>query len=143
MKEIITSLDIGSNKLKLVVGEMHNEKLNILACTESKSNGIKNGLVVNPEDAIESFKEVFSKCEDILGIKIKRVICTVPSYYAELLPNEGKVTINREDNTVNGDDILKCFQSAVYNVVPENKEFVNIFPIEFFIDEKSVGKEIN
>lgn len=139
MKEIITGLDIGSNKLKLVVGEMYNDKLYVLACTEAKSNGIKNGLVVNPEQATESFKEVFSKCEEILGIKIKRVICTVPSYYTELLVNDGNTTINREDKTINGEDILKCYQSAVYNVVGQDKEFVNIFPIEFFVDEKSVG----
>jgi cell division protein FtsA len=141
MKEIITSLDVGSSRLKLVVGEMHNDKLYVLACAEAKSSGIKNGLIVNPDLAVSSFKEVFSKCEDILGVKIKRVVCTVLSYYAELTVKEGKTTIEREDKIVNGDDILSCYQSAVYNIVSKNKEFVNIFPIEFFLDGKSVGSD--
>ena len=34
MKQIITSLDLGSNTIKIIVGEIYNDELFVLACTE-------------------------------------------------------------------------------------------------------------
>ena len=61
MREIITSLDIGSNTVKLVVGEMIKEKLHVLCCCENKSKGIKKGLVINPEELSVVLKETIKK----------------------------------------------------------------------------------
>ena len=108
MKQIITSLDIGTNSIKLIVGEMFNEKLNVLACSEIKSKGIKKGLIVNPEEVYNKLLEVFKKSEEILEIKIKDLILCVPSYYADFEFSEGYTTITRESGIVNGNDIVRA-----------------------------------
>ncbi len=146
MKEIITSLDVGSNTVKIVVGEVIKEKLNVLCCCEVKSKGIKKGIVVNPEEAILSLREAFKKCEEVLEIKISKVIMCVPSYNAEFIVGEGYTTITRENKIINGDDILRALQACVYNKVPSNKELISIMPIEFSIDNNEIisdpkGKE--
>ena len=41
MRKIIASLDIGTNTIKLIVGEMIKEKLNVLTLAESPSKGVK------------------------------------------------------------------------------------------------------
>ena len=41
MKQIITSLDIGSSYIKLIVGEVFKGRLFVLACSTVKSKGIK------------------------------------------------------------------------------------------------------
>ena len=74
MKEIISALDIGSSTVKLVVGEIYKNELNVLAVSEVKSNGVKKGIIVNPEETLISLKEVFSRCERMLDIKIKKVL---------------------------------------------------------------------
>ena len=61
MRRIIATLDVGSNSIKLVVGEIYKNKLNILAALEVPSRGIKKGYVVNPESTIEALKELFDK----------------------------------------------------------------------------------
>ena len=45
MKEIISSLDIGSSTMKLVVGEVYNNEVNVLAVSDVKSKGIKKGII--------------------------------------------------------------------------------------------------
>lgn len=136
MRQIITCLDAGSSKIKIVVGEIYKNKLNVLACSEVKSKGIKKGVVVNPEEAIVSIKSAIDKIENVLEIKINKLICLVPSYYAEYILSEGTSTITSESKIINGEDILRTFQAAVYNKVSENKELVTIMPIEFWIDDK-------
>ena len=59
MRKFLASLDIGSSLIKLVVGEVVKNKINILACVETPARGIKKGYVINGESAIEAFKEVF------------------------------------------------------------------------------------
>ena len=49
MRKIIACLDIGSFSIKLVVGEITKNKVNILACAESPSQGIKKGYILNQE----------------------------------------------------------------------------------------------
>ena len=141
MKEIISSLDIGSSTVKLVVGEVYNNEVNVLSVSEVKSKGVKKGLIVNPEETLISLKEVFSRTEEMLSIKINKVLLIIPSYYAEFLVVEGCTTIRNEDGIVDGNDIVSVLQSSVYNKVPNNKEFVSIMPIEFILDDTEKVKD--
>ncbi len=141
MKQIITSLDIGTSTIKLVVGEIYNDKLNVLACSEVKSKGVKKGLIVNPEEVYGKIEEVFKRCEEILEIKINDVILCVPSYYADFEIVEGYTTINRESSIVNGNDIVRALQASIYNKIPPNKELISIMPIEYRIDDEEVVKD--
>jgi len=141
MKQIITSLDLGTNSIKVIVGEIYRGELFVLACTEVKSKGIKKGLIVDGEKTLESIKEAFKRTEDVLGIKIDKVIILTPSYYADFLTGDGYTTITREEKTVNGEDITRALQASVYNKVSPNLELVNVSPVEFIINEKDIIKD--
>lgn len=135
MKEIISSLDIGSSTVKLVVGEVYKNEVNVLSVSEVKSKGVKKGVIVNPEETIISLKELFRRAEETLGIAVNKVILIVPSYYAEFLVTEGSIKIDNEDGIVTNSDILKVLQSCVYSKVPSNKEFISVTPIEYKIND--------
>ena len=141
MRQIITCLDAGSSKIKIVVAEIYKNSLHVLACSEVKSKGIKKGIVVNPEEASIAIKKTITQIETILGIKINKLICLVPSYYAEYLLSEGSSTITSETKIINGEDILRVLQASVYNKISENKELITIMPIEFWIDDKEKCKD--
>ena len=126
MRKIIACLYIGTNELKLLFGEILKNKLNILACVETKSRGIKKGYVVNNESAMEAFLEIFKKAEEIIGIPIKKVICIVPSLYADCFLAEGAITIKNENRCVTHKEIIKVLQAVVYNKVVDNRELVTI-----------------
>ena len=138
MKEIISSLDIGSSTVKLVVGEVYKNEVHVLCVSEVKSKGIKKGIIVNPEEALISLKELFTRSEDMLNIKIDKVILIVPSYFAEFIVTEGKSTITNPEGIVESHDIIRCLQACVYNKVPNNKEFIAITPVDFKIGDKKV-----
>lgn len=141
MKEIISSLDIGSSTVKLVVGEVYKNEVHVLSVSEVKSKGIKKGIIVNPEETLISLKEVFSRTEEKLGIPINKVLLTVASYYAEFIVSEASTTITNEQGIVTGDDIVRVLQTCVYNKVPSNKELISIMPVEFKIDDDKKVKD--
>ncbi len=135
MRKIIASLDIGSSSLKLIVGEMIKDKLNIIALAEVPSKGVKNGVIVSIDLLSQSLKNVLKKAEDIVALKISKLIITIPSNEVEFLMSEGYTTITNEEKMVKGLDIIRAMQASVYNKIPEGLEVVNLIPITFKLDE--------
>lgn len=143
MRKFIASLDIGSSTVKLVVGEIVKNKLNILACVDTPARGIKKGYVINGESATEAFLEVFKKAENVLGIPIKKVITTVPSTYAECFLSSGTIGVTGEDKVIRNNDIVKAMQKCVYNKIMDNKELVTVLPTGFKVNEEIVNNPLN
>ena len=143
MRKFIASLDIGSSLIKLVVGEIVKNKINILACVETPARGIKKGYVINGESATEAFSEVFKKCENILGMPVKKVIATVPSTYAECFLSSGTIAIDSEDKVIKNADIVKAMQKCVYNKVVDNRELVTVLPTGFKVNDELTNNPLN
>ena len=47
MKKIYTSIDIGSDSIKMVTAEIYKRKVNVLASTSIKSEGIKKEVKIS------------------------------------------------------------------------------------------------
>ncbi len=135
MRKIIASLDIGSFYIKLVVGEIFKGKLNILACVDTPSRGIKNGYVVNLESATESIRETFDKVNNLLGLKVDKVVVNVPSLGASTFMSTGSTVINSSDKTITHRDISKAMSKAVGNNIASNEELVSIMPTGFIVND--------
>ena len=138
MRHIYTSIDLGSDSIKIVVCELFSNKLNLLAASSYKSRGIKNGLIIDPELAGESIKGAIKEIESMLGITIKSVIATIPSYNANFTAVQGKIEVN---GIVNGNDISEVLSAAYRMKRIENKELVTMIPIDFGVDNEEKVKE--
>jgi len=136
MRRIMASLDLGTGSIKLVVGEMIKQKLNVLAALEVPSKGIKKGLVVNPDLLTDAIKMVFKKAEAQIGLKIKSTIVTLPAESAEFSVVDGEVKIINEDGIVRGNDIARVLQNATKGKIPDNMEVVSLLPSYFRIGEQ-------
>ena len=143
MRRIIATLDVGSNSIKLVIGEIYKNKLNILAALDMPSRGIKKGYVVNPESAIEALKEIFAKAYDMIGLKISKVIVNVPAFNTECFMSEGKTTITNENKVISASDIVSCMQASVYNQIVPNKELVSVIPTVFNVNGETTKNPLN
>ncbi|HOP66013.1 MAG TPA: cell division protein FtsA, partial [Bacilli bacterium] len=138
MRKIIASIDLGSSTIKIVVAEVLKNKLHVLASSDTHSKGIKNGLVINETDVVKSLHEGIKKIEDMLGLKLNKVIVNVPETDAEFCLGEGITTVTNEEKMVDGKDIVRALQASVYNKVPQTEELVSILPLEFMINEEEV-----
>ena len=136
MRRILSSLDIGTNSIKLVVAEIIKDKINVLCAISEESRGIKNGLVENPEDVIYSLNKVIKKGEELLGLKIRKVIASVPEYNLNFVKSTGTNTITNEDYIVTKKDVSRLLKTCVYNKVNDSEELIKILPIEYKIDDK-------
>lgn len=140
MRKIYSSVDIGSSYIKIVVLEDFDDKLNVLASICHPSDGVKNGLVVDDAKLVNSLKVAFSQINKSLGIRVDKVIASVPINNAKYTLNSGYTTITSSDRVITSQDILNALQSSIYNKIDESMELVTTMPIKYIIDDKAEVK---
>ena len=141
MRKIYTSVDLGSDSIKIMVGEMHNKKLNVLATSCVKTKGIKKGLIVNADDVLVSLKEAIISIEKKLLITIDKVIASVPSYFSNFEIVNGEVDIDDSDFRISGKDIVAVLKNAINGKIKKDRELVTIIPIYFVVDGRKNIKD--
>lgn len=138
MRRIIASVDLGSNTIKIIVAEVIKDRLHVLAVSDTYTKGIKKGLIINEDEVIKTLKESLKKVEDMLLLKINKVIVNIPEVDADFCLGEGVTTITNEEKLIDGKDIVRALQASVYNKIPNDRELVSILPLEFMADEELV-----
>ena len=134
MRKIFSAIDIGSNSIKIVVCELFQNKLNVLASTNYPSEGIKRGVVVDENSVKESLLKAVHEINTSLGLKIDKAIINIPMYESEYMVNEGSVTITGSDGIITGNDMVNALQTSIYNKIPKPRELVTIQPIKYKVD---------
>ncbi len=144
--QLITSLDVGNEEIKVIVASAFDNKCNVLASTSIRSSGIKKNTIYNEKKLRESVKLAILKTEEKIGMKIKEVILLIPSNTAKMTIETGLVDI--KDNIVRGSDIKRVLADAKKDTFDDTRELVSVLPISFTVDDNisvsnPIGEEGN
>ena len=134
MRKIMSCLDVGSDTIKLIVGESLGKKLNILAVTEKKADGIENGLVKDINKFFSSLRSVFSECGSIIGLPIKKTIISVVPHNTIFKVAEASMKIENDNGLISGSDVSKVCRMIYKKYRIENLEGITFMPTLFSLD---------
>lgn len=135
MRKIFTSIDIGSDTVKFLVGEEVGNKVNVLAVTDVKTKGVRKGLVVDPNLLVNTIKDGIKIIEEELGIKIDKAIVNVPEYNVKFMFVTGTAEIN---GVIDSSDINRIIKESVYNKLEKDYELVTVVPLSFILNDEEV-----
>lgn len=143
LRKIYSSIDIGSNSIKIVVAEYFEKKYNILASISYPTSSVKKGVIIDDATFEKELKEAFKNINSSLGLKIDKVITNVPIYNAKYTLVEGVSEVSNSENRVTGEDMVNALQASIRNKIDKNDELVTIIPIKYELngDEKLAVKE--
>jgi len=131
MKKIYTSIDIGSDTVKFVTAEYFQEKTYVLAATSIKSKGIRKGIIIDSNLAINTIKDGIKILNEKLGFDVKKVIVNVPDYDVNFMYVTSKID---NEGLIDSSSINNVIKDAVKNKIDEDFELVNTIPLDFVID---------
>ena len=140
MRKIYTALDIGSNYIKLIVGEFINNKLNILCAKKGISRGFYFNQITDEDKLVKSINAVLEEAELELNFKIKNVILNIPTDYNEFTVTDATNEITNEEKIVESTDILKVLQASSHNRIKPNDELI---PIMFKVGDYETESPLN
>ena len=139
MRKIYSCIDIGSHSLKLVVMEKVGDDFVVLSRSIVKSKGIKKGEIVDIEQAIISIKKLIEKVEEDLKVKIKELLCLIPSEKADF---EMVVASIETDKEITGKTVEKVLNNAVLKNEDESRFVLSAIPVSYKIDDGDNIKEV-
>lgn len=132
--EILVSLDIGTSKIKVIIGEILNDSLNIIGVGTAKSNGMKKGAIVDIDQTVQSIKTAVEQAERMVNMKIDRVIVGINGNHIQLQPCHGVVAVSSENREIGNEDIRRVIDAAQVVSIPPEREIVDVIPKQFIVD---------
>lgn len=139
-KNLIVALDIGTNKIAAVVGEITSDnQIEIVGFGVHPSRGLKRGVVVNIEATVQSIQRAVTDAELMAGCDIHEAYTGIAGSHITSLNSHGIVAIR--DREVNQTDVDRVIDAAKAVAIPQDQKILHILPQEFIIDSQEGVRE--
>jgi cell division protein FtsA len=141
MKNLICAIDIGSSRIKILVVKKEKEKLEAVFKAEENSEGVKKGIVVDPERVSKILKNLISLANQNLTEKINSAIVNLGGTHLFSISTHALISVSRADQTVSEEDLNRILQEAKIISAGHNKEIFDLVVKEFILDGERGIKE--
>ncbi len=132
--EVLVSLDIGTSEIKVIIGEVLKDSLNIIGVGTAKSQGMRKGAIVDIDETVHSIKSAIEQAEHMVDMSIDRVIVSVNGNHVELHPCHGVVAVQSENREIGEEDVTRVIDGAQVISIPPEKEIIDVIPRQFIVD---------
>jgi len=132
--EIYVSLDIGTSSVKVIIGEMVNDSLNIIGVGNVPSEGLRKGSIVDIDETVHSIGRAIEQAERMIGMDIRQVIVGITGNHIMLQPSHGVVAVSSENREISDVDIARVLEAAQVVSVPPEREIIDVIPKQFIVD---------
>jgi cell division protein FtsA len=128
-------IDVGSSKVCALVGEVGREgRVHLAGSGVVPSRGIRRGVVVNLEQAVDSISAAVAKVERVSGHKIESAYVTLSGGHIGSQNNRGVVGVSHADRTIGETDVQRALESARVISLPSDRQIVHVLPRTFIVD---------
>lgn len=133
---IISGIDIGNSQVKVIIARVRGEDLKpeILGAGTAPSNGLRNGMIVDMEEAINNVRSAIERAEVMAAEKISRAYLAISGTHVGTQISRGVIAVSRADNEISQSDKDRVIKAASVVSLSPNREIIDILPRNFVID---------
>jgi cell division protein FtsA len=133
--ELVVGLDIGTTKICCVVGEVFDDRIEVIGVGTVPSLGLKKGVVVNIESTVNSIREAVRLAEDSAGCDLRSVYVYVgiAGNHIKGFNSPGIVAVNNRE--IKQADIDEVVAAAKTVKISENQRIIHVMPQEYMVDD--------
>lgn len=132
--DIIVSLDIGTSKVRAIIGEVNSGAINIIGVGSADSEGIRKGAIVDIDKTVSSIRDAVNHAERMVGLQINEVYVGISGNHIGLQSSHGVVAVSNEDREIGDEDIERVLQAAKVIALPPEREIIGIVPKQYLVD---------
>src|SRR5438552_4715208 len=133
----LVGLDVGTSKVTAVVGEvLDDERLDIVGLGVAESRGMRRGVVVNLEAAVESIKKAIDEAELMAGVEIDSVHLALCGPHIKGFNSRGVIAVAGKNREITRDDVRRAIDAAKAVSLPTGREILHVLPQDFVVDEQ-------
>ncbi len=136
----VTALDIGSGKICCMIAKVSEGTLHILGTGCAQAQGIKNGVIVNINQASGSIQDAIVDAENKARRRVDSVIVNVSSPQLESVFVSAEITIP-DTRVIIPSDVRKAIDAALAKVDLTEKEIIHQIPTAYTLDGQTDTNE--
>ena len=138
-EKCIVGLDIGTSVIRVAIGEVDEDgNVRVIATSSKPSAGLRNGVIVNIEDAKDAIKDAVEAAEQEGGVIVSSVIASIGGAQIESENSRGVTPIraNGKNNirAVTPEDVTKVIETATAINYPADREKIHVIPQDYLVD---------
>ena len=133
----LVGLDVGTSHVTAVVGEgMDDGTLDVVGIGVAESRGIKRGVVVNVDAAVDSIKKAIEEAELMAGVEIDSVHLALSGPHIKGFNSRGVIAVAGKNREITRDDVRRAIDAAKAVALPTGREILHVLPQDFVVDEQ-------
>lgn len=140
-KERIVGVDLGTTKIAAIIAEVDDDDLKIIGVGSTPSSGLKRGVIVNLEKAIESIEKAVDEASRMAGVKVDACYAGISGSHIESINAHAMIATARTGGVVTKRDIERVIEQAKAIALPLDREIIHAIPIEYVVDNEKGIKD--
>ena len=134
-ERIVVGIDVGTTKVcTLIAAVSPEDQLEIIGAGIMPSRGMRRGVVVDVDDAVQAISASVQKAEQQSGYKIMSAFVGISGAHISSTNSHGVVAVRRTDNVITEDDIERALEAAKVVNMPHDRDVIHVVPRHFVID---------
>jgi cell division protein FtsA len=133
----LVGLDVGTSKVAAVVAEvMEDGLLDVIGLGVTEAQGIRRGLVVSLDAAVECIRKAIEEAELTAGVEIDAVHLALSGAHVKGFNSRGVVAVAGKNREITREDVRRALEAAKAVALPSGREIVQVLPQDFVVDEQ-------
>ncbi len=134
-QQYVTGLDIGTNSLKAVIGELKNDgQLSVSKILKTPSGGMRKGSIDDLSEMTRSLNVMFGDIKKVSRNALKNIYLNVGGADVRVQASKGIVAVSRADYEIHQDDVDRAVQASQAINLPPNRMVLHSITREFVVD---------
>ena len=136
-EKIIVGLDIGSSKVTTLIAVPRADGLDPIGIGVAESKGLKKGVVVNIEAAVQSIRKSVAEAETMAKCDAEQVYVGLSGSHIRSCNSQSAVPVGARSREITSDDVRRVIENARAIPLTPDREIIHILPQEFTVDEQT------
>lgn len=130
-------LDIGTSRVTCIIGEPNDAGLlEIVGIGEREARGLRKGVIVNPDAAVDSIRRAVEDAERMSGLEAEEVTINLAGSHIMSFNGQAIVAVAGRDREITNEDVRRAIDSACAMQLPAGREIVDRLPQEYIVDDQ-------
>ncbi|KKP84845.1 MAG: Cell division protein ftsA [candidate division CPR3 bacterium GW2011_GWE2_35_7] len=136
-ERIVVGIDIGTSKVSTIIASVtEEEQVSVIGVSTVESKGIKKGVVVDIDRAVDSISMSLEGAERMAGYAVSKAFVSVGGNHIASLNSHGVVAISNPSGEIGHDDISRVTEAARAISIPSSREIIHVLPRSFIVDSQ-------
>ncbi|HEY2592697.1 MAG TPA: cell division protein FtsA, partial [Chloroflexota bacterium] len=132
---IVVGIDVGTTKVCALIAEVSDDDhIEVIGTGIVPSRGIRKGVVVGPEEVVDSVVNAVNKAEQQSGFKMVSAFVGISGAHITTQTSTGEVAVRHPDRQISPDDVQRALEAARIVQVPTDREIVHVLPRHYVVD---------